>query len=250
MYLPPLRDASQGLKPGRSSQLARLLQLLADEPGRKGINEALQRLDDDLRLHPPIVSTQNAIEQRFSTMLGKRLAQVLEVGLSATDFQRLSSRLSLLVDEFEIEHNGLGFNNLIFMAVVLSELAKNPEASYRSLIVEEPEAHLHPQLQSIFGEWLVTNTWTGFSPSAACTSSVPRLEGFGCRRRADYVVAGPEERQKLDRAQSPDFFDLIIINECPGAPQPQRSPRVRWIPAYSEPQSRSLTADFCLLRKA
>lgn len=29
-------------------------------------------------------------------------------------------------------------------AVVLSELAKKPEAAYRSLIVEEPEAHLHP----------------------------------------------------------------------------------------------------------
>jgi putative ATP-dependent endonuclease of OLD family len=48
----------------------------------------------------------------------------------------------------------LGFNNLIFKAVVLSELAKNPEASYRSLIVEEPEAHLHPQLQAILLSYL------------------------------------------------------------------------------------------------
>ena len=39
---------------------------------------------------------------------------------------------------FEIEQNGLGFNNLIFMAVVLSELARNQESAYRGLIVEEP----------------------------------------------------------------------------------------------------------------
>ncbi len=50
-------------------------------------------------------------------MLGAQLAQALEIGLSASDFRRLASRLSLLADAFEIEQNGLGFNNLIFMAV-------------------------------------------------------------------------------------------------------------------------------------
>lgn len=154
VYLQPLRDASQGLKPSRTSQLARLLQLLADESGRDGINAALKKLDDELKTHPPIVNTQQAISTRHDAMLGGQLAQALEIGLSASDFQRLSSRLSLLVDTFEIEQNGLGFNNLIFMAVVLSELAKNPEATYRGLIIEEPEAHLHPQLQAILLRYL------------------------------------------------------------------------------------------------
>jgi putative ATP-dependent endonuclease of OLD family len=154
VYLQPLRDASQSLKPSRTSQLARLLQLLADEPGREGINAALKKLDEELKKHQPIVQTQTAISTRHGAMLGAQLAQVLEIGLSASDFQRLSSRLSLLVDTFEIEQNGLGFNNLIFMAVVLSELAKNPEATYRGLIVEEPEAHLHPQLQAVLLRYL------------------------------------------------------------------------------------------------
>ena len=57
-------------------------------------------------------------------MMGAQLAQKLTVGLSVTDFQRLSSRLTLTAEAMEIEKNGLGFNNLIFMAVVLSELAK------------------------------------------------------------------------------------------------------------------------------
>lgn len=156
VYLPPLRDASQGLKPSRTSQLSRLFQLLADDAGREGINEALKRLDEELKKHEPVVNTQAAITNRHDTMLGPQLSQVLDLGLSGSDFQRLASRLSLIVDAFEIEQNGLGFNNLIYMAVVLSELTKNPEASYRSLIIEEPEAHLHPQLQAVLLGYLET----------------------------------------------------------------------------------------------
>jgi len=156
VYLPPLRDASQSLKPSRTSQLARLFQLLADDAGRDRINAALKTLDEELKKHQPIVSTHTAISTRHGSMLGPQLAQALEMGLSGSDFQRLASRLSLVVDAFEIQQNGLGFNNLIFMAVVLSELAKNPEASYRGLIVEEPEAHLHPQLQAILLSYLGT----------------------------------------------------------------------------------------------
>lgn len=188
VYLPPLRDAAQGLKPSRTSQLARLFQLLADDAGRDGINDALKRLDDELKKHKPVVNTHNAIKSRHDSMLGPQLAQALDLGLSGSDFQRLAARLSILVDDFEIEQNGLGFNNLIFMAVVLSELAKSPEASYRGLIVEEPEAHLHPQLQTVLlshleaikaieGEKPVQLFVTSHSPNFA---SIANLDSLAC----------------------------------------------------------------------
>ena len=108
VYLPPLRDAALGLRPSRSSQLARLLHILADDAGKLGIDGALKKLDEELGQHPPLVNVQAAItDQHSGKMAGAQLAQALKVGLSASDFKRFSSWLLLMVDTFEIEQNGL-----------------------------------------------------------------------------------------------------------------------------------------------
>jgi putative ATP-dependent endonuclease of OLD family len=156
VYLPPLRDPSQGLKPGRASQIARLIQCLvapssADE---KEVEDALKTLDAALKDTKAIKGTQTAISKRHTDMMGEILSQSIDVRLSPSDFKRVAARLGMLISSLEVEQNGLGFNNLIYMAIVLSELTMSKDAAYRALLVEEPEAHLHPQLQAVLLDYL------------------------------------------------------------------------------------------------
>jgi len=62
-------------------------------------------------------------------------------------------------------HNGLGYNNLIFMSLLLAKMQVNSDGDYMgsnskvfaTLAIEEPEAHLHPAMQYKFLKFLKEN---------------------------------------------------------------------------------------------
>lgn len=62
-------------------------------------------------------------------------------------------------------HNGLGYNNLIYMSLLLAKMQVNADVKYLDnnakvftiLAIEEPEAHLHPAMQYKFLKFLDEN---------------------------------------------------------------------------------------------
>ena len=84
--------------------------------------------------------------------------------------QDLFSALKLIIkygEDIEISatHNGLGYNNLIYMSLLLAKMQADADGSYMGdnakvypiLAIEEPEAHLHPAMQYKFLKFLDKN---------------------------------------------------------------------------------------------
>lgn len=67
--------------------------------------------------------------------------------------------------EIPASHNGLGYNNLIYMSLLLAKMQANSDGNYLSsnakvfpiLAIEEPDAHLHPAMQYKFLKFLREN---------------------------------------------------------------------------------------------
>lgn len=76
--------------------------------------------------------------------------------------------LRLIVEKSDlkipIKNNGLGYNNLLFIALILAKMQMESSAYmgdnakvFPILAIEEPEAHLHPSMQSKFLKFLESN---------------------------------------------------------------------------------------------
>ncbi|MHA1656871.1 MAG: ATP-dependent nuclease [Candidatus Heimdallarchaeota archaeon] len=74
--------------------------------------------------------------------------------------QIISEILKQKLIQFDVTQNGLGYNNLIYISTVLGDIIQRAEIdkdSYVALLIEEPESHLHPQLQNVLFNYFRSN---------------------------------------------------------------------------------------------
>ena len=156
-YLGALRDSTRDLMSTRNNLLGRVIKRKIDRAGSEDdVKSIVDSANDQLLQRQEVRETQTGINDNLN--------QINSLGLQNVELHIEQNRIEYIVNiikpflpystadknGFVLTQNSLGYNNLIYIASVLSDIKDchtDDNVSIYALLIEEPEAHLHPQLQ-------------------------------------------------------------------------------------------------------
>lgn len=171
-YLRPLRDAERAMSAGRGSRLSQILQHTS-EIKNTGVEFDWKNMPNPDPKTLSVLGLGDFANHLFRESQGIRKAgdklneeylkplsfakDYLRARIGVTDSRNDTVRLRQLLEKLELTLDasadpnraytrGLGSNNLLFMACEMLLLAAESDG-FPLLLIEEPEAHLHPQRQ-------------------------------------------------------------------------------------------------------
>lgn len=150
VYLKPLRDAEREMSSGRSSRISQIL-----------LNHPVFKDKKEHRILDIFQDANKKIEDYFTDDAeGKHILQTIRDNLEAFNDKGQASNAELKTSDIQLKaileslslnapelNPGLGELNLLFIAAELLLLKDDADGGMKLALIEELEAHLHPQAQ-------------------------------------------------------------------------------------------------------
>ena len=157
--LDALRDAERELVAGGEQRLLfRVLRQRSDSR-YTDVKRLIDNLKHAIDIDPSLTAIKTEVQDLLTLVSLDTPGEDHSIGLqfAAPETAEILKKIGMTygANPITVARNGLGRNNLLYVALVLSQLAKAPDISagddsfvcFRLVGIEEPEVHLHPHLQ-------------------------------------------------------------------------------------------------------